>query len=229
MKYRGILLLWLLTSTTDLPAQPSPVDSLAQALRIALAARGKAFPLPPVQLDSSLGAHARFARDTIWIGPPQPDFPQPGDRLSLLYHEYCHARWQAQGRFAIGTDSLGRILQWETDQWMTYRPSAAQVAREMARYDHRHPDADPRLRAAFRETISRPVRQPFRYAPSNLAREEMAAYRAQRAGARQGLYSLSPAARRAIAIRLDQLAHTYRQRRAYERQHRLRRDGTPRP
>lgn len=224
------LLLGLLSlgAIGGLGAQPATVDSLARALATGLAVRGYRHPLPPVRLDSHLTAHARYAHDTIWLGPVRPSFPTPGDRMSLIYHEYCHARWQARGRFAVGLDSDGDIIQWDTEEWLSYPPSAQQIEREMVRYDSLYPGADPRLRAAFLASVSQPVRQPFRYAPSNLAREEIAAYQAQLAGAAAGLYPLSPVARQAIGIRLDQLAHTLRQRRAYERRHRLRPDGKPR-
>lgn len=175
-------------------------------------------PLPAVALDPQLEANARYDRDTIWLGTIQRAFHHTEDTLSLIYHEYIHH--QLRGRYPVATDSTGFPVQWVTDQTYWYRPSALQLEQELAQTEGFWAGLPPEQRKLHHDRLRRDLAQPrlrvLRYAPSNLAREEIEAYQQQLAAAERGLYALSPAAQQAILIRLHQLQSTLQQRLRYE-------------
>jgi len=193
-------------------------------LREGLMHRMKVSLFPPVQFDASLEANSRFARNTIWLGRVQPDFHTEDDTLSLLYHEYHH--FLLQDSFPVGLDSAGVPLQWVTDIFFLYTPCPEEIERDLQSISQ---SLDSIAYAALKHTLEKPRSQLFRYAPSNLSREEIAAYRAQLTGGRIGLYTLSYEARRAIQIRLYQLEGSTIRRQVYEKENGLGADGLPLP
>ncbi|MEM9986364.1 MAG: hypothetical protein AAF804_14825 [Bacteroidota bacterium] len=184
---------------------------------------------PPVEVATNLAANARFHQDTIFLGQIQSDFHTLDDTLSLLYHEYQH--YLMKGRFPVAVDDQGMPRQWMVEEFYWYEPSPDQVAREIAQcadYLNSLPQAarDAQL-AGLEKSLAVPRKLPFRYAPSNLAREEILAYQSQLAGEQLGHYELSPEARRVIRIRLHQLKGSLAQRVDYEKRHQLGPDGAP--
>ncbi len=184
---------------------------------------------PPVQVAPHLAANARFQHDTIFLGQIQADFHTLDDTLSLLYHEYQH--YLMKGRFPTAVDDQGLPRQWLVEEFYGYEPSADQVARELeqcADYLNNLPQtARAAQLASLEKSLAAPRKLPLRYAPSNLAREEVLAYQSQLAGEQLGYYELSPEARRAIRIRLHQLKASLVQREKYEERHQLGPDGAP--
>lgn len=187
--------------------------------------------LPVIQYKSDLSANARYESDTIWIGQIQSEFQTDDDWMSIIYHEYWH--YQHEGEYAVGRDSLGQILNWDTDQMYEYVPSAYRIERSLHYYQEQVlPDSLPfakreHMLKSFREAVSRPQMLPLIYAPSNLSLEEIAAYEAQLAAEEMGLYRLSTASRNAIIERIAQQRDTYQRRLAYEQQQQLGPDGLP--
>lgn len=213
----------LLTCTQPLASQrshfPTPgrlVELRARLIR-SIGVGEREFPV--VCADSSLKANARYAHDTIWIGQVQPDFHTEGDTLSLLYHEYIHHR--LAGKYPVATDSGGLPVQWVTDVSYSYQPSDLEVNRELEQSRDFLAFLPDSIRAPqearLREDLSRPRTRYLRYAPSNLAREELEAYSEQLGGEKNGWYELSPEAEIAIRIRIDQLTITLEQRVLYEK------------
>lgn len=216
-------------------------QALAEELKFTLSARMTArenkvsADFPPVYADPNLEANARYARDTIWLGNPQAAFSTFDDRLSLLYHEYIHWRHEQEGRYPVGTDSTGNILQWNTGEFYLHVPDSEEVARDLEHFEQAVLPAYGEMTtedraghlARFRRDMEMPRQLPFFYAPSHLAAAELAAYRAQLSGESAGLYALSAHARREIRIRMRQLNGTLARRQAYEQQHQLGPDGHP--
>lgn len=169
--------------------------------------------------------NARFLRDTLFIGSIQPCYHSTEDSLSILYHEWFHYEAGKISLFPIQTDSMAVPVQWKTDVVYVYMPDSMEVAHEMFLWKSELPPSnlpDDKMR----ELLAGPQAIAFRYAPSNLALEEIAAYRAQLKGDHQGIYTLSPEARRAILVRIRQLEHTLFQRQAYEERNGLNPDGS---
>ena len=186
--------------------------------------RMKVHTFPVVQYHLSLGANSRFERDTIWLGQVQADFHTFEDSLSLIYHEYHH--FLLKDSFPVGLDNAGVPLQWVTDIFFLYTPCPEEIERDLHSISQ---SLDSIAYAALKHTLEKPRSQLFRYAPSNLSREELAAYRAQLSGESLGLYVLSREARRAIHIRLYQLEGSTIRRQAYEKENGLGADGLPLP
>jgi len=191
---------------------------------------------PVICQDLELPANARYQRDTIWLGTIQRDYHTLGDTLSLIYHEYLHKVWEVENRYPVITDNHGSPVQWITDTFYTYKPLMIQVERDVENleryYRREYPHWDQEALAAtikpLRDLLAKAREIPFRYAPSNLALEEIAAYRAQLEGVEKGLYDLSDEAVRTIRVRLHQLENTYEMRVHYERSNELRPDGKKR-
>ena len=190
-------------------------------------------PIPPVYVDTSLPSNARFVRDTIFIGPLQRDFHTFGDTLSLIYHEYLHKVFWEEQRYPFITAANGKPIQWNTGTFYTYTPHPGQTARDLENlrfyYARVEPDLagealDKRLQQ-MKKVLQQPQELPFVYAPSNLALEELHAYKGQLEGEQMGLYQLSETARNSIKFRIFQLGQTYNLRKAYEQQEGLGPDG----
>lgn len=207
---------------------PDRISRIGQILNQRLSERNKS-SIPTIVYQSELDANARYENDTIWIGQIQAEFQTDGDWMSIIYHEYWH--YQQEGEFAIGCDSLGKILQWDTDQWYTYTPSEYRIERTLRQYEVSLSAEN--LSFANRENLLREMQKalsqtqelPFIYAPSNLSLEEIKAYEAQLAAEQEGVYELSTAARNAIVERIAQQKDTYQRRKAYEEQESLGSDG----
>lgn len=182
--------------------------------------------VPVVICDSSLEAHGRYRNDTIWLGSASRDFPTPEDRLSLLYHEYQHHRYAESGQFPVCLDASGLPVQWMTDSMVAYKPGYQQVCRDWEATLEQWPAADSAQRRQLWRDLSKARKQVFRYAPSNLAREEIAAYTAQIKAHQEGVLPLSAAALRAVRIRLHQLKHSLEWRLLWEDAHHLKPDGS---
>ncbi len=199
-----------------------PLDSLATELQSRLNQHPtfRTFALPPVAWAPDLPVNARFVRDTIFLGTVQPDFHTRGDSLSLIFHEYLHGFFKEKGRFIYsGGDS---IPQWDTDEWVIYRPSQMQVRATLNQL-HLLPEAEKNMR----KKLAAPSRLPFHYAPSRLAKEELHAYRLQLRCLGKIGYQLSPEAVLSIKIRRKQLRTTLRERRRYEHKAGYFPDGMP--
>jgi hypothetical protein len=202
-----------------------------QPLRDSLQARlwrlGDSAALPVVAIDHRLPSNARYARDTIWLGQVQAEFATFDDSLSLLWHEVQHHR--LRGCYPVKIDAQGVPVQWMTDEQELIWLSPEQVERELARSIAFFAELPSAQRQAqldrLRRDLSQPQSRPFRYAPSNLAREEMLAYQAQLVGEGRGLYQLSAEVRRSIRIRQYQLQQTLARRETYEKKHGLGPDG----
>lgn len=193
--------------------------------------------LPVIRYRAELPANARYQHDTIWLGMLQQAYHTRGDTLSILYHEYLHAQFEEEGRFPLALDSLGEVPQWDTGEGYLASPDSLEVELIIARYRARLQAQRPPPRASYlaaqlqqlRADLARPSWHPFVYAPSNLAREELAAYQAQLAGEARGYYRLSASARQAIQLRLRQLRATLQRRQTYEHRHGLNPDGSRSP
>lgn len=197
--------------------------------------QGDSLPLlPPVRFYPALDANARLERDTIWVGRLQRPFQTDEDIASLLFHEYQHFLLERSNAFPVMRDSTGQIVQWKTGEWFTFQPSAYRIERSLLYFRDsvlptygelteverkRHLDE-------MRQTVSQSQQLPFTYAPSNLSREEIAAYEAQLRGETEGLYQLSTSARAEIRERLTQQKETLERRQAYEAAQGLHPDGS---
>ncbi|MEL7533852.1 MAG: hypothetical protein AAFN10_21235 [Bacteroidota bacterium] len=227
----GLIMLLLLAN--DACTQESTNDRISRivhSLNQKLNQRAK-FTLPVVVYRADLDANARYDNDTIWIGQIQAEFETDDDWMSIIYHEYWH--YLHEGIYALGRDSAGQILQWDTDQWYTYQPTPYRIERVMKQYEVSL-EAEggafanrEKLLEEMHKTVSQPQQLPFIYAPSNLSLEEIKAYEAQLLADREGLYHLSTAARNAILERISQQKDTYQRRKAYEQQQGLGPDGLP--
>jgi hypothetical protein len=222
---------WLGTAAGLLLSCSLAAQPLRDGLQARLMARGDTIVLPSVQCDSTLPSNARYLRDTIWLGHVQAAFATYDDSLSLIWHEYQHHR--LQGQFPVQVDAEGLPVQWMTDEQYLYQAPPAQIARELAQSEAFFADLPLPQREAqltrLRQDLTQPDSRPFRYAPSNLAREELLAYQAQWQGDIEGLYHLSASARQTIRIRLYQLTQTLALRLDYEQRMGLGPDGNPRP
>ncbi|MFK7924094.1 MAG: hypothetical protein AB8H47_19205 [Bacteroidia bacterium] len=203
---------------------------IAQSLDQRLSERNKS-SLPTIVYRADLDANARYENDTIWLGQIQAEFQTDEDWMSIIYHEYWH--YQHEGEFAIGRDSLGQILQWDTDQWYTFTPSQYRIERTLRQYKISLSEENlsfanrERLLQEMRKTLSQSQELPFIYAPSNLSLEEIGAYEAQLRAEQEGLYELSTAARNAILERIAQQKDTYQRRKTYEKRQGRGPDGLP--
>ena len=220
----------------DVKAQADvDIDAWRETLTLRMEANGIAVPgdFPYACYDPLLDANARYARDTIWLGQVQAAFFTRDDRISLLYHEYIHWQNERAGRYPVGMDSLGNILQWDTGESYVHVPDSEEVLRDLMYFEQQvlpgYGKMDEAERAAhlhrYRRDMEQPRRLPFFYAPSHLAEDELCAYRAQLQGEIIGLYALSAAARREIYIRMRQLEATLARRRAYEQRQGLGPEG----
>jgi hypothetical protein len=197
--------------------------------------QGNSLPLlPPVRFQPELDANARLARDTIWVGQLQRPFQTDDDIASLFYHEYQHYLFERSSTFPVRRDSTGQIVQWKTGEWFTFQPSAYRIERSLLyfqdsvlpTYGELTESERAHHLAAMRQTVSQAQQLPFTYAPSNLSREEIAAYEAQLRGEAEGLYQLSSTARAEIKERLTQQKETLERRLDYEASHGLGPDGS---
>ncbi len=190
--------------------------------------------IPVIIYQPQLPANARYHNDTIWLGTVQRDYHTLGDTLSIIYHEYLHKTYRGLSMFPVRNDEEGNPVQWETHTFYRYNPLDVQVNRDVENlrryYRKTYPTwseeqiAQQLVPLKVLLTESREI--PFRYAPSNLALEEIKAYEEQLDGENQGLYKLSTEARNSILIRLHQLRQTYQLRIEYEDKHDIGRDGT---
>jgi hypothetical protein len=233
----GIFAAPVCLAAQTLPLSQSLATELKSALCMRMQARGIDVPadFPSIHYDPELAANARYACDTIWLGQIQPVFATREDYMSLIYHEYRHWCHEREGRYLVGTDSLGNILQWNTGEQYLHLPDSEEVNRDLAHFEEQvlpgYGEMSPSDRAAhlarFRRDMEAPRWLPFIYAPSHLAEAELAAYQAQLEGESLGLYVLSASARREMSIRIRQLEATLDRRRGYEERQGLGPDGRP--
>lgn len=227
-KWIGFLsLLLLLACQVDM--QKTSFPHRLQDLRTVLADRLAGAPIPPVAYRPELDANARFSHDTIWVGRVQPAFQSDEDLIALLHHEYLHSQLEAENRYPVALDSTGEIVQWMTEEWYAYQPTEYRIAQGMKQFqdslsstflDLSSAEQSYQLRQ-MRTALATPQQLPFKYAPSNLALEEIEIYETQLKATENGLYRLSSAARAEIAERLYQQKDTWQRRKAYEAKHQL--------
>ena len=194
---------------------------------------------PCLKYDSTLMVNARYDPPCIILGHIQWAFSSTDDTLSIIYHEYQHHLMSLSMKFRVQYDSAGNVPQWDTGETYLYEPSEEEVNLQLHRFYTtvlpvwRHSSLMPdSIKLRHIETMERDLSKPqtmaFIYAPSNLAREEIAAYRQQLKGERMGLYKLSYTAKKSINIRIRQLKDTLKRRKNYEKIHRIRPDGKKR-
>lgn len=191
---------------------------------------------PPLILDKKLIANAKFEKDSIFFGNVQSVFQTFDDSLSILYHEYIHFQLQKKGKYKLGRDKQGIILQWDTGHTYTYQPHPKEVALNLSHFKadilptyegfkQMSDEKKEKLALAMEKDFSQKTTEAFIYAPSNLAKEELEAYKAQLKGEKSGLYVLSDACRDNLEVRIAQLKATYKRRRAYEKKQGLGKSG----
>ncbi|MEM6807493.1 MAG: hypothetical protein AAF696_39210 [Bacteroidota bacterium] len=191
---------------------------------------------PPIILDKKLIANAKFERDSIFLGNVQRVFQTFDDSLSIVYHEYIHFLLQKKGKYKLGRDKKGIILQWDTGRTYTYKPHPKEVSSYVEHftqdvlptyegYQDMSQGKKEQIILSMKESFAQKEKQLFIYAPSNLAKEELEAYKAQLKGEKLGLYVLSDACRDNLEVRIAQLKGTYKRRRAYEKKRGLEKSG----
>ncbi|MEL6256550.1 MAG: hypothetical protein AAFR87_31395 [Bacteroidota bacterium] len=237
LKKSPVIFLLFLFLTTGIQAQEriqllrqEMIDRISQSEGISLV------DFPPVIQDKKLIANAKFDRDSIFLGNVQRVFHTFDDSLSILYHEYIHFLLQKRGKYKLGRDKKGIILQWDTGRTYIYEPHPKEVALYLKHftkdvlptydgYEDMAKEKKEQILLSMKESFSQKETQLFIYAPSNLAREELEAYKAQLKGEKKGLYVLSKACRNNLEVRISQLKATYKRRRAYEKKQGLERSG----
>lgn len=192
--------------------------------------------LPPIEQDLSLFSNASYIQDTIYFGNVQRFFQTFEDSLSLVYHEYIHHILQKKQAFDLEKDLSGNIVQWMTEETYFYQRLPEEVVRyakhfreellpSYPNYSSMSAEQKEKLIAHMERDYAKSQKEFFKYAPSNLAKEELVAYRQQLQGEKLGLYSLSRDASQEIEIRIKQLKDTFKRRRRYEKKNKLKRSG----
>lgn len=193
-------------------------------------------PLPDVYIDPNQSSNATYKPDSIILGNVQEVFQTYDDTLSLIYHEYIHHQLYQVQKFPLAVDEQGNIVQWMTDLIYPYTPFPEEVHAYLRDFEQKVLPGYPnyaemsqedkaRILGEMKDTFSQIQNSPFKYAPSNLAREEIFAYKQQLKGEKLGLYVLSESARENLQLRIKQFNITYKQRRDYEKKHKLLRSG----
>ena len=214
---------------------------LSEILIERMAGKGqKVEQFPCIKHDSTLMVNARYDAPCIVLGPVQRAFSTTDDSLSIIYHEYQHHLMAMNERYPVQYDTDGNVLQWDTGDTYLYYLSEIEIKIQLQYFEDSvlarwtdgslMPDSVRQKHLeTMRRDLARPQKMAFIYAPSNLAREELVAYRQQLKGERIGLYTLSHTAKTSINIRIEQLRGTLKRRIKYERTHDLRADGSRKP
>lgn len=239
LKKSTLFLLFFLFLSSSSQAQER-IQLLRQELiqRISQIERIELTEFPPLVLDKNLIANAKFDRDSIFLGNIQRVFQSFEDSLSIIYHEYVHFLIQQEKseKYALGRDQQGNILQWDTGRSYIYKPYPKEVALYLKHfrqdvlptyedYESMSEAKKEKIVLSMKESFSQKDKQPFIYAPSNLAKEEIIAYKAQLQGEKKGYYRLSEDCRDNLKVRIAQLKATYKRRRAYEKKRGLEKSG----
>jgi len=211
---------------------------LQETLTERLAQTNKKFTssLPPLYLDKKLVANATYRNDSIFMGNVQRVFHTFDDSLSLIYHEYIHHLLQQKNKYAVAEDDTGEIIQWDTGEFYKYEPFPEEISLSLLffvqevlptydDYAEMSTQKKEKIIKEMKKVFSKKQQIPFIYAPSNLALEEIYAYRQQQKGEKLGLYVLSEEARMSLRVRIKQLKDTYLRRRKYEKRKKLRPSG----
>ena len=218
----------------------SQLEKLTELLIKRMSEKGQVVvDFPCIKYDSTLMVNARYDPTCIIIGPIQWAFSSTDDTLSIIYHEYQHHLTYLSKKFPVQYDRAGNVSQWDTGDTYLYEPSEEEVNLQLHRFSKtvlptwQHASLMPdSIKLKHLETMERDLSKPqtmaLIYAPSNLAREEILAYRQQLKGERMGLYQLSNTARTSINIRIQQLKDTLKRRKSYEKAHKLGPDGSKR-
>lgn len=235
-----LLLLLLIIHTPFLYPQAS-VEELRTKLieRLSHSSQTYPVPVPGIYLDQNLPTNAKYEPDSIFLGKVQKVFQSFDDSLSLIYHEYIHHLLYKAQKYEVALDSTGKIVQWLTEESYLYTPFPEEVnlylrhfeedvLPDYPNYKQMDPQEKERILTEMEEVFSQPQKSLFKYAPSNLAKEEIFAYKQQLKGEKLGLFVLSTEARQNLHMRIKQFKTTYRQRRVYEKKNNLLRSGAKR-
>lgn len=240
IKQKTLCILFLtIAATKSLYPQPS-IQILRDSLIERLSKAPKAYktPVPAIFLDQSLSTNAKYEPDSIILGNVQRIFQSFEDSLSLIYHEYIHHQLHKakKPKFEVTFDRLGNVVQWLTEESYVYTPYPEEVRLYIqhftedilptyTNYESMSPADKQRIIAQMEKTFAKSQKEFFKYAPSNLALEEIYTYKKQLKGEKMGLYTLSEEVRLNLHMRIKQTKQTYKQRRAYEKKEHLRRSG----
>lgn len=135
--------------------------------------------LPPMLYNKRIHRNAVFRNDTIFIGRQFFTNPYLGyeERISVIYHEYCHYNCWKENLFPCKTDTTGNIYQVKTSIFYKNPPSPVELLNYYETFCESVTSVDEKELYHKMITDSAIVR--FIYAPSNLAREEIFCYQSE--------------------------------------------------
>ena len=195
---------------------------------------GVLIELPIVVYDEGLSfSYGQYANDTIRIGTAlfEDEFTYD-EMISIIYHEYVHYLNDKKNLYPLHRTEDGHIIQWDTDETFTISPTEEEVEAllsEILPYivtDSMSEEEVLNITDSQRALLSTPVELPFRYAPSNLALDEIATYKEQLAGEEKGLYVLTEKYKLELERRIVDYEIVYQRRLDYEERFGLNPDGT---
>jgi RHS repeat-associated protein len=192
-------------------------------------------PIPETKLDEKISANALYSDGVIYVSP-SGQFKNFEDQVSILFHEYTHYLNECNGLYESKTDENGAIIQFKTDETYLQTPSLQEIDDNMKEWEESvlpmligpnttKAETD-QLKEMQRNIMSQPVEVPFRYAPSNLALDEISSYKAQLDGEKNGLFKLTDEARTEFTKRISTYTEIYNKRKDYEEKHNLNSDGS---
>lgn len=188
----------------------------------------KACSLPPIVFDSTVTASAVWRADTIRVGLSffSQGFVTEEDQISILFHEYNHFLNEHKHRYPCLEDLSGSIVQVETDILIE-----KELTIEEIEYDFKELVNDTmssQEKQLLREMVSKPSLMRFVYAPSNLSRDELHCYRAEKRGHEQGLFHHSDIYASFLSARIKREEEYLKLRIRFEELNTLRVDGSSR-
>ncbi len=217
------------------PSFHSPFEELTHLLVSAFHVRMSEFStskqelhdIPPIIFSEKVTANAIWHNDTIRLG--QSLFTQKffckEDRLSILYHEYQHYRNELSNRFPCQKDLSGGIVQIETDIIFTRELSHSEIDQDYTALVTENMSEKEKM--LLWESLSLPNLMRFRYAPSNLAREEIFCYRSEVQANKAGMFKHSTEYAEYLHYRIKREQSYLKMRIEFEKKNKLRSDGSP--
>lgn len=182
--------------------------------------------IPPVVFSEKISANAMWSNDTIRLGRSffTQSFLTQEDRLSILYHEYQHYQNQLVNRYPCQKDLSGSIVQVETDILFTRELTHAEIEQDYTEMvSENMTEAE---KVLLWQTVSTPSLMRFRYAPSNLARDEIFCYRSELEANRAGIFRLSTVYRDYLVYRIKREQAYLQMRLDFEERNNLNVDGS---
>lgn len=184
------------------------------------------YKIPPVSFSPEITANAVFRNDTIFVGRSffSNHWLKNEDRLSVIFHEYNHFLNQLNDTFPIRTDSLGRVFQISTE--ILYEKPVFELEIEKDKKALLEKDFDEKTKDLISNQINKPALLRFRYAPSNLSRDELLCYQEElKADEIYNLFHLSNDYKKFVEYRIELEKMYLKMRINYEKNHNLTNQG----